>query len=595
VTDQKPKELRLKGGSVILDYLKRFSATEKAVFGIFAAAAILTALIMATRVNSMFKTEVPAYGGTLREGLIGLPHTVNPVIAVTDVDRDISALVYAGLTKYDDGAITPDLAQGWTISPDGLTYSFTLRAGLAFQDGSPLTAADVVFTVEKIQDLALKSPRAADWSGVIATSTSPTNVTFILKQPYSSFLANTTIGIIPKHIWQDVSDDQFIFSEYNVTPVGAGPYKVDGVDRDQGGIPVAYRLSTWDGYAGNRPHVGNIVFSFFSDESKAVAALTSQTIDSLPAVSSAEAAKLASNTGEPYTVTAAPLSRIFGVFLNQNSDPVLADVTVRRALNMAVDRAAIIDTALNGYGVPAYGPLPPGVTVAQSTSTAASVASSTQNPHADIAGAQALLEKSGWIKGSDGIYGKKTGTGKSVTTQTLSLSLYTADAPELKQAADMVKKSWTALGASVDLKVFEPSDLYQTVIRTRAYDALLFGQALGKDDDLYAFWDSSQRNAPGLNISMYTSSKADKDLDSLRATTDQGQRAALFADLDKTIRTDVPAIFLYSPDFIYVVPKALHGLEPSVVTASSDRWNEISDWYLTTEQVWNVFAGSNKN
>ena len=578
---QPVKEFRLKGGQAILDYIRRFSATEKAIFGLFAIAAGLTALLMANQVNNLFTVEVPTSGGTLREGLIGLPHTINPVLAVTDADRDLTSLVYAGLTKYSHGELVPDLASGWTVSSDGLTYSFTLRPNLKFQNGAPLTAADVLFTIEKVQDRALKSPQAADWVGITATSSSPLNVTFILKQPYNAFLTNTTLGILPKAIWGNVSDDQFIFSEYNISPIGAGPYRVAGIDRDQGGIPIDYRLTAWDGRKDVRPLISELDFYFYPDLDHALSALNSGNIDSLPSVPPAAAAALVSNTGELYTAVTAPLSRIFGVFFNQNVNPILADSKVRQALSMAIDRRAIVETVLLGYGVPINSPLPVGMLNTSATSTAAAV------PAADINGAASLLEQDGWQKGADGIYTKKF---SKTSTKTLSLSIYTADAPDLKQAADMVANAWTKLGVDVSVKVFEPSDLYQNVIRTRQYDALLFGEAIGKDDDLYAFWHSSERNAPGLNVAMYANTRADRLLENIRAATSSEDRTDLESQFEKEIATDVPAVFLYSPDFIYAVPRSLHGLELRDMTQAGDRFADITDWYIETEKVWKLFT-----
>ena len=560
----------------MLAYIRKFSATEKAVFAVLVLAALVTAIIMAVRVNSFFMVEIPISGGTLREGLVGLPHTVNPVLAVTDVDRDISSLVYAGLTRDADGTTTPDLATDWSVSSDGLTYTFDLRPGLTFQDGSPLTADDVAFTVAKIQDPALKSPRAADWANVSVTVVSPTRIMFALKQPYGSFLEAAAIGIIPKHIWSQMSDDQFIFNQDNIEAVGAGPYRFSGSSRDQAGIPTDYRLSAWNGYHSVSPNIASIVFSFYPDQDHALAALGSGAIDSLPSISPDAAAKLASDSAEPYTVVSAPLSRVFGVFFDQTQNPVLADPAVRQALSLSVDRQAIIRTALLGYGVPVTGPLPPGFATTTDGSSLP-----------DLAAAQALLAKAGWKKGTSGVYGKKAG--KTATT-TLAFTLYTADVPDLRQAAESLKAEWAALGADVDVKVYDPSDLYQNVIRPRKYDALLFGEQIGSDGDAYAFWHSSERNAPGLNVAMYANSQADKLLEAIRATPNGPVRTAEDAQLEQQIGADAPAVFLYAPDFIYAVPKALHGVSLSEMSMSSDRFSSESSWYIETERIWKIFA-----
>lgn len=585
MTDKPIRELRISGSSTILEYLKKFSATEKVVFGVLAAASIITSIAMTARANAYFMTEVPTNGGTLHEGLVGLPHAVNPILAVTDVDRDIASLVYAGLTRFKDNKIEPDLASSWEISPDGLVYTFTLKPGLTFQNGTPLTAEDVVFTVNRVKDYALKSPRAADWSGVTAealsspgrSGESPMIIKFTLKQPYSSFLANTTLGIIPKSIWGNVTDEQFIFSEYNVRPIGAGPYKILDIKRDQGGIPTEYALEAWDGYNGNAPYIANIVFSFFPDLDRALSALASGAIDSLSSIPPGAASELASNKGEPYAIEAVPMARIFGVFFNQNKNPVLAETAVRRALDMSVDRDAIVKSVLLDYGVPVKNPFPAGLDIGITAPGASQ----------DIPTAQSLLIKNGWRTGQGGIFEKKAPK-KSATT-TLAFTLYTADTADLRQAAELLRNQWKKLGADVTIKVFPPAELYQNTIRTRDYDALLFGQAVGKSSDFYAFWHSSQRNSPGLNVSMYANSKADKLLERLRTATSTAARTGGYSQLSQTISEDAPAVFLYSPSLIYAVPKRLQGLQLGMAASQTDRFQYIADWYMETERVWNFF------
>jgi peptide/nickel transport system substrate-binding protein len=578
VTDsQHTSEFRLKRGIRIREYIRQFSSTEKVIFGGLFIVAFITMIILATKVNRQFLINVPTYGGELREGVIGLPRTINPVIAITDVDRDISTLIYSGLTKFEDGAIVPDIAKSWDISADGLTYTFNLKDNVYFQDGKPLRAEDVVFTIQKIQDPTIKSPRRSDWVNVGVKEISPTQVEFSLKQAYSPFLTNTTIGIIPKHIWGTVSDDQFIFSQYNIEPIGAGPYELGSVEHDNGGIPTQYHLRTWSKYHGKEPYIEGVTIHFFGDEEKAIAALDSGTIDSIAGISPAEATTLSTNSAQSYKIITTPLPRVFSVFFNQNQAPVLADATVREALDLAVDRSEIINTILGGYGKPVHGPLPEDMGT-----------SSIDLNVAHIDRAQALLEKNGWSQNSEGVYEKKTKTG----TITLSFDIYTADSPDLKGAAEAIRSTWNEMGARVDVKVFESNDLYQNVIRTRKYDALLFGQFIGKDRDLYAFWHSSQRNSPGLNVAMYANSKADKILEQIRTTHDDEQSKTLYEQFYKTVYADTPAVFLYVPDFIYAVPKKLGGVELRSVTIPSDRWNSLSRWYINTDGVWKVFVNN---
>ena len=575
------REFRFKRGKVILGYIHKFSSTEKFIFGILIIAALISTIGMVTNINNHFLVEIPAHGGELREGLIGLPRTINPVIAVTDVDNDISAIVYSGLMKYNNGALLPDIAKSYTVSSDGLTYDFILRDNVRFQDNTTLTADDVAFTVQKVQDPGIKSPHRADWSQITVKVVSPYEIQFILKQPYSPFLSNTTLGIIPKHIWNNVTADQFIFSEFNIQPIGSGPYKAGSLSRDSGGIPTKYSFDSWNGYYFTHPYIKTITFNFFTNEENALSALDSGIIDSLPSLSTAPAAKLATDSAQSYTIVSTPLPRIFGVFFNQNRNPVLSDKIVRQALDMSIDRSVLVKTVLNGYGIPIHSPLPP-----NSNATSASSVASGKNS-ADIAGAQALLEKNGWKKGADGIYAKKSGKNASTT---LAFELYTSDTPDLKQTSDLIEKSWSDLGAQVTVKVFESGDLYQNVIRTRSYDALLFGEQIGKDRDLYAFWHSSQRNSPGLNVAMYTNSKVDSLLNTIRTTNDESVRNASYTQFEQAIQNDIPAIFLYSPYFIYAVPKSLKGTELNSISTPADRWDSLTNWYIETERVWRIFV-----
>lgn len=480
--------------------------------------------------------------------------------------------------RYAEGKLIPDLAESYKVSDDGLTYSFKLRPDVSFHDGKPLTTEDVAFTIQKIQDPALKSPRRIDWADVTVKVISASEIEFTLKQPYTPFLSNTTIGILPKHIWGSVSDDQFIFSQYNTTPIGSGIYKISSVSHDSGGIPTSYDLVSWRTYYGNRPHISRISFEFFSDEEAALIALDQGYIDSIPSLSPAAAESLASNKAQAYAILSAPLPRIFGVFLNQNQATILADKVVRQALDMSIDRTALINEILKGYGAPINGP----TLLSISSSTPSGIASTS-----GIVAAQALLVKNGWKHGDDGLMSKKPA--KATASTTIAFDIYTADSPDLKQAAELVRDAWNSMGARVSVKVYEQNDLYQNVIRTRKYDALLYGEIIGKDRDLYAFWHSSQRNAPGLNIAMYANSKTDKLLDDMRTTSDDTERATKYQQFDQLVKADIPAIFLYVPDFIYAVPKAVNGIDLQSISSATDRWGSIGDWYIETERVWNIF------
>lgn len=557
----------------MLSIINSFSATEKVVFAMLVFIALLSALIMAWRVNHSFLVSIPSHGETMTEGIVGLPRSINPVLAFTDVDKDLSTLIYSGLMKYDNGKLIGDLSKKYTISDDGLVYTFDLKDDIRFHDGVPLTTDDIEFTIQKVQDSALKSPRRADWASVTVKKISSSQIQFILKQPYSPFLANTTIGILPKHIWKNFDADQFIFSQYNIEPIGSGPYKVKSVQRDNGDIPISYTLASFSRYINNEPYISNISINFYPNEKASIDAFNSGIIDNIAGISPEETAKIASSTNS-VSILHTPLPRIFGVFLNQNNAPVLANKEVRQALSMSLDKQKIVEEILYGYGISINSPLP----------ISSYSASSTKNI-SNKDGARDILTKAGWLINKNGVLEKKTKT----STQVLEFSIATADAPDLKKAAEIIKSEWESIGAKVDIKVFEYGDLSQNIIKTRKYDALLFGEIVGKDLDLYAFWHSSQRNAPGLNLSMYVNSKVDKLLEDARSTSDEDKQLSDYLAFQKIIQDDLPVIFLYSPEYIYIMSNKIQGVNHGQITNSSDRWYGIDKWYISTDYVWKVF------
>lgn len=202
-----------------------------------------------------------------------------------------------------------------------------------------------------------------------------------------------------------------------------------------------------------------------------------------------------------------------------------------------------------------------------------------------IAEAQKILETAGWKKNDAGVMELVNKTDKKV----LSFSISTGNFPELITAAQTVIEEWKKIGAQVELKVYEQSDLNVNAIRPRKYDALLFGLVIGRDLDFYAFWHSSQRNDPGLNISKYANINADKILEEIRETNDATTLKEKFVALNNEINKDTPAVFLYSPDFIYILPKNIKGFEVKDMVTAEERFLNIHKWFIYTNKVWKIF------
>lgn len=552
--------------------LQSFSKTEWFVFVALGVVLLASTLVLLFNINNKFLVAVPAHGGTLSEGIIGTPRFINPILAISDVDRDMSSLIYSGLMrKMHDGSIVPDIAESYTISQNNLVYTFTIKKEAVFHDNTPVTADDIIFTIKSAQDPTIKSPRKTNWEGVLVEKIDDRTLTFTLKQPYSLFLENATLGILPKHIWNEVPFEQFSFSDFNMKGIGSGPYKVSSMDKKSSGIPTSYTLKSFKKNTLGEPYIPTLITKFYSNENTLIKAFRGGYVDQVSAISGANAEQLEKSGRE---IKTAVLPRVFGIFFNQNENKIFTDKKIIEAFSHAIDKKSIIDTALFGYGQEIDGPSPH------------SLNEDKFNPEL----ASYILDKAGWTLGDDKIRRKKSGK----ENLTLSFSISTSDTPDLTNAANIIKKNLEDVGAEVELKIFDIGSLNQNIIRSRKYDALLFGQIIGDEPNFFAFWHSSQRNDPGLNIAGYTSAKADKTLDQMTSEHDHIKRLALYKNFVSEWKKDRPAIFIYAPEFVYVVNKNIKGMELSHITVSSDRFSEINKWFLETDKVWKLFI-KNKN
>lgn len=532
------------------------------------------------QINDRFLVEVPKKGGTLIEGVVSAPRFINPLLAISETDRDLTALVYSGLTRITpEGNVIPDLASSFEVSEDGLQYTFKIREDAVFHDGEQITADDVIFTIEKAKDPVIKSVKRANWEGVSVEKISDEEIIFTLAQPYSPFLFNTTLGILPEHIWKDVSAEEFAFTQINIEPIGSGPYELSRVKRNSSGIPEEYRLKAFDDFTLGKPYIKNINFVFLRNENDLIQAFKNERVTSINSIQPYNA-KFLSESG--FNVQEYPLPRIFGVFFNQSKAPIFASKTVRNALNTAVNRDLLVQNVLDGYGSKIDSPIPPSIVpFTQISETDSEIKTNLGN----IESAKEILSEGGFKPNEKGIMQRETTNGVEV----LSFSISTSNVPELVAAAEDVIESWKAIGAEVTLKVFDPNDFNQNVIRPRNYDAILFGEIIGRDLDFYAFWHSSQRNDPGLNIADYANIDVDAVLESARQLDNSPERIEKFRIFAKEIQNDVPAVFLYSPNFIYVIPEKLKGEVPKNIETPSERFLSVYNWYLETDKVWRIF------
>lgn len=551
---------------------RRFNLVEQAIAYVLMVILLGSGIFLFTTINKKVSTEVPKRGWSFSEAIIGRPGFPNPLLAASSADEDIVALVYSGLFRPDPaGGLMVDLALNYSVSDDGLSYTVTLKPNLKWHDGLPVTPADILFTTERIKDSAYKSPLRPNWEGVTTTIVDDLTVRFDLKKAYAPFLENLTVGIIPKHLWEEKGPTEFPIDVSVITPIGTGPFQVSSVVRNATtGVPEKITLQAFPNYALGKPYLDGINLFFYPNQNAATLAYKDGTVRALSLLSEDEEELLPKEKA-----LNVPLSRLFGVFLNSSENTIFLHDEVRTVLNETAPRKEIIDQALSGNGVVLSGPLPPGVLgFLEKEITTKSTGEGIQ-----------FLSDRGWVQNeTTGIFEKKKGTG----VEKLSFTLATANVPDLIAAATILKETWGKVGILVDLKLFEPGDLAENIIRTREYDAVLFGLRNGRDPDPYPFWHSSQRLDPGLNISLYANKDVDLLLEEARSTTDTGKRTELYQRFSKIIEEDVPAIFLYAPSYQYYAP-TVSGLNISAATVPSDRFSHVYSWYRYTERVWNIF------
>lgn len=586
---------------VLIEASKRFSLTEKILFGVLSIFVVFSFFNIGWSLLKKVMIQVPTYGGSISEGIIGTPRYINPVLAISDADRDLTTLIYSGLLKYTpNGDLINDLADDYTISDDKTTYTFTIREDAVFQDGTPVTASDIEYTIQKTLDPALKSPKLANWKGVQVKKIDERTIEFSLSQPYTPFLSNLTLGILPKHIWKDLSNEEFPFSQFNVEPVGSGPYKFSKVTRNKSGVPSYYTLTSFVDYTLGQPYINTFNVYFYSNEQKILDAYSNGEIESMTGVS--PEAILDFEKEKSITFLRVPTSHIYGYFIDQSQNKALLNKEVRQALDMTLNRDRIVNESIQGFGESLNQPVPkdlfPGNYIVSPTNTTSStktnsIGTSTASTTEETLywSASQVLEKAGWKKNAtNGVYEKKDAK-KNITPLTFSIS--TLNTPELRSEAQIAKESWEKLGAQVEIKLFDFGDLNQNVIRPRKYEVLLLGEVVGRDLDLYGYWHSSQRNSPGLNLSLYANSKVDKILEDMRKTSVRDDRLKKESDFLIEVAKDIPVVFSHTTKIGYFLPNKIKNFSPLLITTISERFLNVQNWYIETDYIWKVFKQDN--
>lgn len=548
---------RLQGGW--RDFLRALSRREKTLLAIILTAGALVSFGLAAYDYWIQREPAPARGGSYTEGMVGEPRFLNPLLSVTnEIDRELVTLLFAGLTRHGaDGSIIGDLAEAIEVESRGRVYKFTLRDNLRWSDGEPLTADDVVFTVGLIQNPLYQIPLRSNWQGVRAEKVGERTIQITLPVPFASFLENTNVGILPQHLWENVEPQNFAASDLNLKPVGAGPYVVKKLAKNARGLPAgrqgsigSIKLTRNNAYH-NDVYIDEVALRFYDSEDALTAAYRRGEIEAMSLLSPRTKKEVAGRGGRLYTLR---MPRYFAVFFNEEKNAILKERSSRLALAHATDRTEIIKEIFNGEAIAVEGPITPWYF--DNPTKLSSYEFSEEKARALLADADLPV----------------------------ALTLTTVDIPELTQVASILKKQWERVGLRVNLDIIPANSIQQQTIRPREYEALLFGEVLGIIPDPFSFWHSSQIKDPGLNLSLYENKKADDFLESARQTLDEVERQKLYEEFEGIVRHDVPAIFLYNPNYLYALPAKIKGFSKEIIGTPAQRFEGISDWYIKTKR-----------
>lgn len=515
-----------------------------------------------------FTKEAPDYGGNFIEGVIGEPRHVNPLLSqANDTDRDIVSLIYSGLLEYNgEGKIVPDLAQSYEISSDGLNYTVYLKDDAYWHDGKRVTADDVIFTIQTAQNSDYGSPQRINWQGVRVEKVSDLAVVFKLQTKYAQFLNNLTVKILPKHIWQDIKPINFTLSEFNLKPIGSGPYKFERLKKDGDGGIRSYQLSANKEFYNGRPFINEIEIKFYNSEDEMIDAYNKSETEGLSFISPDNLKRV--KFKQRLNLRELRLPRYFATFFNQNKSAVLSDKNVRLALSHAIDKNALLERILGGRGIAVHSPMIGGVL---------DIPNNIKKYEYAPELSKTILETAGWKKDGAGILSKGG--------QKLILKITTSTWPELTEVAKIIKDQWVAVGAQVEIEVLPTPELQQA-IKDRNYEALLFGAVLNIDPDPFSLWHSSQKKDPGLNLALYDNKTVDTLLEDARQTLNPLERAKKYDDFQKLVIEDIPAVFLYNPLYVHGQAKKIRGSNGKLISLPSDRFINIEGWYIETKRVW---------
>ena len=511
-----------------------------------------------------------AQGGEYTEGLVGQLIRLNPLLdEFNPADRDINRLIFSSLIQFDGRGIPQgDLAETWGISQDGKTYNFSLKTGLFWHDGVPLTAEDVVFTVDMMRTPELPLPEDIQrfWQSVEVEALDESLLQFRLPEPYAPFLDHLTFGVIPEHLLGGLDPGIFVDDPFNLAPVGSGPYQFDTLLVDEDGDISGIILRANETYYNQRAFIDSLIFRYYPDPGSAFQAYQSGEVMGVSYIAAANLPDALQNPSLDIYTSRLPQLTLIYLNLENPETPFLADLQVRRALMHGLNRQKMVDQVLMGQAILADGPILPGTWAFYENVTTYAF---------DAEEAVSILRKAGYeISAAGGSVRVKEG-------QPLSFELLYPEGELYTEIAETVQRNWAAIGVEVTLTMVPYETLVNTHLVERNYQAALvdISFASSPDPDPYPFWHQTQV-VGGQNYARWNDRVASEYLEQARITLDLVERARLYRNFQVRFSRELPSLPLFFPVYNFGVSQEIQGVRIGSFFDTSDRMSYISTWYL---------------
>jgi peptide/nickel transport system substrate-binding protein len=537
------------------------------LIAIIAVGAVALLLFGQTQVEPIFDNE-PAAGGVYVEGLVGTPIRFNPLLdTYNQVDRDVDNLIYSRLIRFDSwGNPQPDLAQSFGVSINGDIYNIQLRENATWHDGTPVTTADIMFTIGLMRNAEMPVP--ADvvelWNSVEVVAFDALNLQIRLPEPYAPFIDYLAFGVLPAHILGEKTAAEIINDPFNLQPVGTGPYQLSELRTEDEQI-TGIVLEAFEDYYLGAPLLEQFAFRYFATPEEALAAYQNGEILGIGEVGlDAIDAVLAEPGLNIYSVR---LPEITMVIFNLNNPDVLyfQETNVRKALYLALNRPWMIDQAVDGQAMIAHSPV-----LAGTWAYYDGVDKYEYNPEEAVR----LLREADYGLSADGIVREKEGV-------RLSFDMVFPDTLTHTKLAVMIQDYWAEIGVVVNLTPVSPDLLVRDYLQTHNYQAALVDLSLSDspDPDPYPFWHQALI-ANGQNFSQWDDRRASEYLENARVTPIRDERTRLYKNFQIHFSRELPALPLFSPVYNYAVDDEITGVQIGPLYDPSDRFNSVVNWSL---------------